>query len=334
MNWCLLTFCLLFFTSAICEDRYVTYINAQQSSWVAGQNFDDTLAAIKTFKEAGEKFRSNGHAVVTLDFVSFIDDNTTVLPETFDARDEWSNCTSIGRVWDQGACEASWAIASTSVMSDRICIHSNFTTTPTISPQDLISCCRSCKIDCDGGFAILAWSYWNNSGIVTGGPYESYTGCKSYVNRPCEHTNGTEGVMCSDLNGSIDTCYYACDANAPQSLSYDSDLYFGEAPYFVDATERQIKLEIMNNGPVHALFDVFSDFFYYKSGLYVPTEDAEWVSENSAKIIGWGKENDTAYWLMVNSWNTSWGDGGLFKWPVNQTDYPLEAAVFAAIPIL
>lgn len=34
---------------------------------------------------------------------------------------------------------------------------------------------------------------------------------------------------------------------------------------------------------------------------------------HAIKIIGWGVENDTPYWLVANSWNTSWGEKGFFK---------------------
>lgn len=31
------------------------------------------------------------------------------------------------------------------------------------------------------------------------------------------------------------------------------------------------------------------------------------------RVIGWGVENKTPYWLATNSWNADWGDKGLFK---------------------
>ena len=31
---------------------------------------------------------------------------------------------------------------------------------------------------------------------------------------------------------------------------------------------------------------------------------------HAVKLIGYGKEGDTPYWLLANSWNTDWGDGG------------------------
>ena len=29
---------------------------------------------------------------------------------------------------------------------------------------------------------------------------------------------------------------------------------------------------------------------------------------HAVKIIGWGVESGTDYWLVANSWNTSWGE--------------------------
>lgn len=40
------------------------------------------------------------------------------------------------------------------------------------------------------------------------------------------------------------------------------------------------------------------------------------VGGHAVKIIGWGVNNDTnntPYWLVVNSWNVTWGDKGRKK---------------------
>lgn len=34
--------------------------------------------------------------------------NVSDLPESFDARTKWPKCNSIGRVYDENACSASW----------------------------------------------------------------------------------------------------------------------------------------------------------------------------------------------------------------------------------
>ena len=31
---------------------------------------------------------------------------------------------------------------------------------------------------------------------------------------------------------------------------------------------------------------------------------------HAVKLLGWGVENGTKYWLLANSWNTDWGENG------------------------
>ena len=33
---------------------------------------------------------------------------------------------------------------------------------------------------------------------------------------------------------------------------------------------------------------------------------------HAIRILGWGVEEETPYWLVANTWNTDWGDGGMF----------------------
>ena len=34
---------------------------------------------------------------------------------------------------------------------------------------------------------------------------------------------------------------------------------------------------------------------------------------HAVKILGWGVENGTPYWLIANSWNNDWGDQGMYQ---------------------
>ena len=42
------------------------------------------------------------------------------------------------------------------------------------------------------------------------------------------------------------------------------------------------------------------------------------VGQHAVKMIGWGVENGTKYWLCANSWSSEWGDGGFFKIKMGQ----------------
>ena len=68
----------------------------------------------------------------------------------------------------------------------------------------------------------------------------------------------------------------------------------------------------MTNGPTEAAFTVFEDFPNYKSGVYQHIAGKP-LGGHAIRLLGWGEENGTPYWLVANSWNYDWGDGGTFK---------------------
>ena len=55
---------------------------------------------------------------------------------------------------------------------------------------------------------------------------------------------------------------------------------------------------------------------------------------HAIKIIGWGVEDGTDYWLIVNSWNAEWGDHGYFKIKRGTSECGIEANVVAGLPNL
>jgi len=72
-------------------------------------------------------------------------------------------------------------------MSDRICIASKGNQQVEVSAEDLVSCCDSCGFGCEGGYPSAAWQYWVDTGLVTGGLYNSNKGCQPYEVKSCEH---------------------------------------------------------------------------------------------------------------------------------------------------
>jgi len=72
--------------------------------------------------------------------------------------------------------------------------------------------------------------------------------------------------------------------------------------------------DIMTNGPIQVAFMVYKSFMSYKSGVY-KKHFWEILPEggHAVKIIGWGTEDGHDYWLVANSWGTTWGLEGFFK---------------------
>lgn len=52
------------------------------------------------------------------------------------------------------------------------------------------------------------------------------------------------------------------------------------------------------------------------------------------RMIGWGLQRGQAYWLLANSWGTSWGEKGFFKIRRFVNECWIENFRYAGIPKL
>ncbi len=67
------------------------------------------------------------------------------------------------------------------------------------------------------------------------------------------------------------------------------------------------------NGPISVNYEVFSDYFHYKSGVYVKLNDSYLIGMHSSLLVGYGvKDNsfDLDYFILKNSWSHWWGMDG------------------------
>lgn len=261
------------------------------------------------------------------------------LPKFFDASEKWLKCDFIRHVRDVGSCSSSWAVSVASVITDRACITSDGKINELISAEDILSCCGDdCGKGCGGGIPAKAWNFWVEKGVPTGGLYRG-SGCRPYSIPPCGHWRPI---------GPHPPCYSLevsetpkCDKSCVSSdKTYEEDKVKGDKVYSVSG-EKEIMTEIMTNGPVQAVMQVFGDFPVHREGVYYHQVGFT-VGNHSVKIIGWGEDSDdendpsepiTKYWVAVNSWNANWGERGLFKIRRGNNECGIESQVMAGVPI-
>lgn len=246
------------------------------------------------------------------------------IPESFDSRTAWPHCPTIGEIRDQGSCGSCWAFGAVEAMSDRTCIGSNGKLNIHYSAQDLVSCCHICGFGCNGGYPGMAWRYWVHWGLVSGGNYNTSQGCVDYKIEPCEHHVSGSRPACDGEEGKTPKCQEQCRPG--YNVPYKKDRHFGKKAYSVKSDVAAIQREIMTNGPVEVAITVYEDFVHYKSGVYQHVSGSA-LGGHAIRMLGWGVENGTPYWLLANSWNTDWGDNGFFKVLRGSDECGVESAV-------
>ncbi len=69
----------------------------------------------------------------------------------------------------------------------------------------------------------------------------------------------------------------------------------------------------------------------YKSGVY-KHKSGQYMGGHAVRMIGWGTDSKTGtdYWLIQNSWGTSWGQNGAFWIARGSNECGIEENVSAA----
>lgn len=87
------------------------------------------------------------------------------------------------------------------------------------------------------------------------------------------------------------------------------------------------------NGPVEGTMSVYEDFHHYKRGIYQHVI-GKLLGQHAVKIIGWGAENHTPYWIIANSFNRNWGEDGFFRIKRGNNECGIEDNITAGLPKL
>ena len=73
-----------------------------------------------------------------------------------------------------------------------------------------------------------------------------------------------------------------------------------------------MKAEIFARGPISCGMESTVKFSQYTKGIYSEAVQRPLLN-HEVSIVGWGNEGSTEYWIVRNSWGTTWGESGFFK---------------------
>lgn len=208
------------------------------------------------------------------DCSSFSGTGKTV-PDSYD----WRSHGAVTPIKDQGQCGSCWSFSATGSMEGAWAIeHGDLVS---LSEQELVDCAgiRYGNMGCNGGLMDSAFQYAIDKGMCTESSY-AYT---------------------SGVSKTAGTCTN-CDAVV--SFSGCADV----------APNNQVALkEAVSMGPVSVAIEADTRYFQSYSGGVLTAATCGTTLDHGVLVVGYGEENGQKYWLVKNSWGTSWGDAGYVK---------------------